>query len=264
MLQLPLFETPIDWELPDLSELPSWDNAARVCIDAETHDEHLTKMGIGVRRGGYTVGWSITLEDSHGVVGPSFYLPFRHGGGDNLPIEKALGYLAQEAKKFEGEVVGAALDYDLDYATEDGILFPQVKYFRDIQIADPLIYELHNSYSLANIGDRVGVKGKDEESIIQALKDYDIYDKRSKNAWKKNLWKLPAKHAAAYAIRDTQSPLEILKIQEEDIEKQQLREAFDQESELLPILVKIRRRGVRIDFDKWFLYLLFHGISKAL
>jgi len=250
MLQLPLFEPPTDWRLPDLSNLPSWAGAGRVCIDAETHDEKLTTMGIGVRRGAYTVGWSFTLEDKQGILGPSFYLPFRHGGGDNLPIEQALGYLAQEAKRFTGEVVGASLDYDLDYATEDGILFPNVKYFRDIQIADPLIYELQQSFSLANIGKRVGIEAKDETALINACKEYGIYDKKTKNAWKKHIWKLPARHAAAYAMRDSQSPLEILRIQEKDIEEQGLREAFDQESELLPILVKIRRRGVRIDFDK--------------
>ena len=54
----------------------------------------------------------------------------------------------------------------------------------------------------------------------------------------------------AYAERDVTSPLEILRKQEEIIKAQCLEEIWDLETDVLPVLVRMRRRGVRVNFDK--------------
>jgi len=238
-LQLGFFMPEADWSPPSLSDLPSWKGAKRIAIDAETRDPSIgNKLGGGAIRDGYTVGWAFAIDG-----GPKHYVPFRHEGGDNLPVEGALGYFREQIKHFDGEYVGANLAYDVDYGYSDGFEWHEDAKFRDIQIAAPLIYELHRSYSLANIGQRYGIEAKDESTLMEAAKAHGLDPK-------KGLWRLPARYVGKYGEGDVASPLEILRLQEQVIDQEGLRDIWDLETRTLPVLVRMRRRGVRIDFDK--------------
>lgn len=227
-----------NWTLPDLSSLPSWKGAKRVAIDAETRDVDLPLLGPGTMRDGYTVGWGFAIEG-----GPKHYLPFRHESGDNLPEEAVLRYLRDQLKNFEGEIVGANLAYDYDYGLNDGFQFNPNAKLRDVQIAAPLINELEFSYSLAKIGERLGIQAKDETLLLEAARALSLDPKQG-------LWRLPGRFVGEYAEKDVDSPLEIFRLQQDIITQQGLQQIFDVESDLLPVLVKMRRRGVRIDTDK--------------
>lgn len=240
-IQAPLFTTvSSSWRPPDLSSLPSWADAKRVAIDCETRDPDLRELGPGAgrRANSYITGISFAIED-----GPGGYLPIRHDGGDNLPVEAVLRYLRDQARAFRGDIVGANLPYDLDFLAGDGIEYKSARFFRDIQIADPLINELHDRYSMQAIAERWGFPGKQEDVLKAAAVDYGINPK-------KDMWMLPARFVGAYAEEDTRLPLAILRRQEREIEEQDLWKVYDLESRLLPVLVKLRRRGVRIDFDQ--------------
>ncbi len=208
-----------------------------MALDTETYDPYLKKLGISARRGGYIVGVSFAIED-----GPCHYLPIRHQGGDNLPEDAVLGYLQEQARNFRGEIVGANLPYDLDYLLNDGIKFTP-KYFRDIQIADPLIYELHQSYSMQSISERYGLPGKDETILVQAARNNNVDPKGG-------LWKLPARYVGEYAEQDARLPLAILRKQERRIDDEDLWDIYNLESEVLPVLLEFSRRGVRINVEK--------------
>lgn len=240
-MQLPLdiFRPSSDWTPPDLSSLPSWKGVKRIGLDTETKDPDLTKLGPGVRRSGsHIIGVSFAFED-----GPSFYLPIRQEGGGNLDTEMALSYLRDNAKSFSGTLGGMNLGYDLDFLAEDGVSFPEVEWFRDISIADPLIYELHRSYSMAAIAARWGFEGKDEVLLREAAVAFNI-DPKSQ------MYLLHSKYVGPYATQDAVLPLEILRKQEREIEAQELQQIYDLESKLLPLLVRMRRHGVRIDQNK--------------
>lgn len=238
-LQLGFFTPEARWKPPSLSDLPSWKGAKRIAIDAETRDPSIgNKLGPGDIRDGYSVGWAFAIEG-----GPKHYLPIRHEGGDNLPVNAVLAYLREQIRDFEGEFVGANLSYDLGYGYNDGFEWNPNARFRDIQIADPLIYELHMSYSLANIGKRHGIEAKDESMLLDAARSYGLDPK-------KGLWRLPGRYVGEYAEQDVTSPLEILRAQEKVIDEKDLRSIWDLESDVLPALVRMRRRGVRIDFDR--------------
>ena len=242
MYQSPLFTT-VDsaWKPPALSSLPSWADAKRIAVDCETRDPELRTLGPGVGRrpNSYLTGVSFAIED-----GPKFYLPMRHQGGDNLPTHVVVGYLRAQAKNFRGDVVGANLQYDLDaLATGDSIHFPQAQAFRDVQVADALINELHDRYSLDAILGRWGLEGKNEEMLRRAATDYGVDPK-------KDMWRLPARFVGAYAEDDAAKPLKLLRLQERGITEQELWEVYNLESRLLPVLAKLRRKGVRIDQDK--------------
>ena len=225
------------WQPPDMSQLVQWGSAKRVGIDVETRDDQLKDLGIGVRRGGYVVGISLSIED-----GPTYYLPIRHQLGGNLPEDAVLRYMRDNAAMFKGSYVGANLSYDLDYLWQEGIYSPDAKYL-DVQVADPLLGELELSYSLANIAGRYGLPGKDETQLEAAAKAFGVHPKSG-------LWKLPAEYVGPYAEQDTKLPLQLMRRMERRLSDEGLDDVWELECQVLPVLVKMRRRGVRIDFER--------------
>lgn len=236
----PLFHTvESNWRPPKMADLPDWSLAKRVAIDCETRDPDLKKTGPGGGRTpeSYITGVSFAIED-----GPKHYLPIRHEGGDNLPVEEVLRYLAYQGTCFKGDIVGANLSYDIDFLAADDVRFTKARYFRDIQVADPLIYELHASYSMAKIAQRWDCQGKNEDMLRRAAQDYGVNPKSG-------MWRLPARFVGEYAEQDSTLPLDILRKQEREIDRQELWDIYNLESRLLPLLVKLRRRGVRVDTE---------------
>lgn len=223
-----------EWKPTPVSQLPSWDGAARVSIDLETHDPLLSTLGPGVRRGAYVCGIAFHIED-----GPAHYLPIRHSE-DNLPEEHVWAYLKDQSDKFRGLVVGANLQYDLDFLWEKGLLFPRIKGYRDIQVAEPLLDELQDSYRLDAIAQRYEMPGKDVAVLNEAILAYGVSKKDGMRA-------IPGRFAAPYAIQDVRLPTAILRRQERRLEEQDLGRVWDLECRLLPALLRMKRRGVLID-----------------
>lgn len=232
-----MFAPKSSWEQPNMNDLPNWNGAKRIAIDVETCDPNLKTTGPSIRTGGFIAGIAFAIED-----GPATYLPIRHKGGDNLDEVQVLNYMRDQMKGFGGDVVGANLSYDLDYLWEEDLYFANDAKYRDIQIADPLIDELHLSYSLQNIARRWGFAGKNERLLREAANIYDVDPKSG-------MWKLPARYVGEYAIGDVTLPLRVLRRQERELDKHDLWKIWDLESAVLPVLVKYRRRGVRIDTD---------------
>jgi len=237
-VQEPLFARKAEWRPTPVVDLPDWPTDGRVAVDCETCDPQLRKMGPGVRRDGFIAGTAFAIDG-----GPTYYLPTRHLLGDNLPLEEVQRYLRAQAARFRGDLCGANLPYDLDYLAEDGVAFGGEVRHRDVQVSAPLLYELHSNYSLESIAQRAGLAGKDETLLVAAARDRGLDPKAE-------LWKLPARFVGAYAEQDTRLPLEILRLHEPEIDRQGLRRVYDLESAVLPVLLKMRRRGVRIDFDQ--------------
>jgi len=237
-IQSPLFAPPIEWEATPVSELPSWDGVQRICLDVECRDDDLYALGPGVRRGGYVCGVAFAIED-----GPSHYLPIRHEGGGNLSEEAVWQYLQDQAAKFTGEVVFNYGPYDLDYLWENKVEFKRARKHRDVQVAEPLLDELQKNYGLDAICARRGMDGKDEHEL-----------RAHADAWgvdpKAHLWRLHAGAVGAYACRDVRAPLVLLRQQEKEIDEQNLRATYDLESDVTLALVRMTRRGLRVDLDE--------------
>lgn len=255
MVQLPLFAPVSHWQPPKVSELPSWVGARRVAVDIETRDPELKKTGIGVRRNGYITGVSFAIQwgdetDKALQQAPAYYLPVRHEGGDNLDPAHVWAYLRDQAAQFRGDIVGANLQYDLDYLAEMGVEFTP-RFFRDVQLAEPLLDELRMSYSLDNIATYNSMEGKDQLHLEAAARMFKVDPKSG-------MWKLPARHVGPYAEVDARLPLRIINRQERRIAQEddsdqsgaRLWDLYDLESRCLPVLLAMRRRGVRIDFDQ--------------
>lgn len=239
-LQLPLLPPESKWETPRLADLPAWGDAKRISIDTETRDTYLTEFGPGNigRKNSYMVGISLAIED-----GPSFYLPLRHEGhdaGNMEDLDKTLAWFRHEAKRYAGTIVGMNLGYDLGWLLADQIEFNRQCRIRDVQISEAVLYELHQSYSLQNIALRWGFDGKDESLLREAAASYSVDPKLG-------MWRLPAKFVGPYASMDAELPLQIMRKQERKIAEDGLEQIHELESALLPALVRMRWRGVRVD-----------------
>lgn len=235
------------WTPPNLAQLPSWSEAKRVAVDCEFRDDTLTSLGPGVRRGAYIVGVSFAIEG-----GPRHYLPVAHEAGGNLNKLLVFAYLRAQGREFKGELVGANMQIDLDFLEEQNITFPKVTFKRDVQVAEPLIDELQMLYSVEAITDRRGIEGKDEALLVEAAAKLGI---TKKNKIKANIWRMHSSSVGPYAEQDASLLLPLLRQQEAEIDKpdklgRTMRGIYDLESKLLPVLLKMRRWGVRINFDK--------------
>lgn len=237
-LQAPLWSPELTWKATPVSQLPSWADAKRICVDVECRDDHLYELGPGVRRGGYVCGVAFAIED-----GPAHYLPVRHEGGGNLAADQVWAYLREQSRIFCGEVVFNSAPYDLDYLWENGVEFTKVLAHRDVQVAEPLLDELQKKYGLDAICARRGLPGKDENKLREHAKAWGIDPKTG-------LWRLHAGAVGNYAIGDVRAPLPLLRVQEKEIEEQKLRETYDLESAVTPALVRMTRRGLRVDLDE--------------
>lgn len=237
-LQSPLWEPELSWKATPVSELPSWKEAERICVDVECRDDHLYALGPGVRRGGYVCGVAFAIED-----GPAHYLPIRHEGGGNLSAEHVWSYLQDQAKSFRGEVVFNSAPYDLDYLWENSVEFTNARFHRDVQVAEPLLDELQKKYGLDAICARRGLVGKDESKLREHAKAWGIDPKTG-------LWRLHAGAVGRYAIGDVLAPLPLLRMQEKEIAEQNLQDTYDLESRVTPPCVRMTRRGIRVDLDE--------------
>ena len=239
-MQFPMWKPESSWRPPKVGDLPSWAGVKRVGFDCETKDPFLKQLGPGCRRSdSHMIGFSFAFED-----GPDFYVPLRHEGGDNVEdLDQALAYLRYNAKHYKGILTGANMQYDLDWSSTEDVRFPGVSFFRDVQVADPLICELHQNYTLEAIAARHNMPGKDTELLIDAARHYNVDPKGG-------MWQLPARYVGPYGGMDARLPLKILRRQERIIDEQELQEVFDLECRVLPVLVKMRQRGVRISDER--------------
>jgi len=64
------------------------------------------------------------------------------------------------------------------------------------------------------------------------------------------MYKLPAMYVGNYAEKDAKLTLELFKVLSREIQKQNLQNVFDLETQLFPCLIDMKFKGVRIDTDK--------------
>jgi DNA polymerase I-like protein with 3'-5' exonuclease and polymerase domains len=198
----------------------------------------LQTRGPGAHREGCFIA-GIAVGTEAGFRG---YYPIAHEAGENLPKVKVLAWL-KEQMALPVPKVGAHLLYDLAFLSAVGI--EPVGPFYDIQNAEPLLSETRLSYNLEALSKHyLGIGKIDEE-----LDDYLIQHFGRKNP-KSNIWRAPGDVVAKYAIGDVNHPLEIFKRQKPELEKQDLWDLFVLESKLIPMLLAMRQRGVRVDLDR--------------
>lgn len=215
--------------------LRSFKHLPRIGFDIETFDPDIKAKGPGAHRGeGFVTGAAIAYAPDDAT-----YYPTRHAGRNMADPQRFWGNLREEALEFEGELVGANLQYDLDWMwAEQDIRFPKAK-IRDVQTAEPLLDENRFSYKLELLANEYLGEGKATDNLLELYGPGYI----------ENMHNVDAGHAAEYGERDTTLPWEIIDQQYTGLEDQGLVDLFHLESRLTPLLVQMRQCGVRIDLD---------------
>jgi DNA polymerase I-like protein with 3'-5' exonuclease and polymerase domains len=232
------------WKPP--TNLPSLRAAKLITVDVETKDPKLQEEGPGdIRRDGYVVGVSLAID------GWSAYLPIRHDGGDNMDEKQVIRYL-KDNLKYNNPKLGANLVYDLGWLRTDGIEVNGPKY--DVQIAEPLIDENKPTYRLDALALEYEGVHKDETLMTQAAQAMGIKPDKVKE----NLWRLPARFVGIYGEKDVLLPMAIFKKQQKRLKEQNLWELFLMETELVDLMLAMRRQGVRVDLER------AHKVAKKL
>ena len=233
--QLPLWKPESRWTAPQ--DFPDLSGAKLIAIDCETYDPNLLTNGPGgVRKDGRLIGISVAAN-----TGFRGYFPIGHAGEGNLNRNRVLQW-AKATFETSIDKVGANILYDLEWLRTVGIEVKGNKY--DIQVAEPLIdEERKEGYSLNVLSKRYLGRGKDETLLRAAAQAYNLDPK-------KDMWKLPPHYVGEYAEIDAVNTLEIFKKQLKIIKDNDLDCIFDLETKLIPLILDMRFKGVKIDVDK--------------
>ncbi len=228
-----MFPPRSDWVAPDI--LPDLSSASRIAVDLETKDPNLRVSGPGWATGsGHVTGIAIATD------GWSGYLPIRHEGGGNLDAGFVFRWLNKSLSTNCDKIFHNAL-YDVGWLRREGITLNGK--IQDTVIAAPLIDENRRQYSLNSLGLDYCKEIKDETLLTEAAKSYGVDPKAE-------MYKLPAKFVGEYAEQDAVLTLKLWDKLKKLLETQKLEPIYELESSLIPLLVEMRWRGVRVDVNK--------------
>ncbi len=241
-MQLPLYETVCTWKPKSPSDWPNWRDAKIASIDLEARDEGLNNdLGPGqFRPDSYVCGIGVGLED-----GTAIYLPVKHAGGGNVENpEAAWRWFTDNLSAFTGIWTGANIGYDLGWTRSRYKIKDQTSAFRDVLHADTLLYELHHQCDLDAVCKRWKVPGKDKAMLLEAAKNHGLKNPAGE------MWKLPGHFVGAYNEADLRGPLALLPRLSDALVKANTWDLYLLEQKIIPILVKMRERGMPVDVKK--------------
>lgn len=220
---------------PDLSK------SKLISFDIETKDPELTTKGTGVyRKDGYILG--VSLSNGEGF---SEYYNLGHPGCRVEVKNKNLNYL-REVLGIDCPKLTTNGRYDLDWLV-NGYGFHIPGPFYDILTAEPLLDEYaRGKYNLDSIAKKYLGKTKENDKLLEFCAQNNLTT-TAKKGGREHLWRMPYEAARDYAIADVDLPLQIWRFQKHLLEEQGLWEVFMVETELFPLLLQMRKTGVRLD-----------------
>ena len=232
-LQLNLLTQKSEWlppqELPDLSE------AKTIAIDVETKDPEIKTYGPGWAVGnGHIVGYAIATDFWKG------YVPIRHLGGGNLDERIVNNWLKKVFESPADKIMHNA-QYDAGWIRQMG--FKLNGRLIDTMLIASLLDENRFSYSLNALAFDYLNKTKSEKGLVEAARDFGVDPKAE-------MWKLPAMYVGPYAEADAELTLELWNFFNFELNKQDLWQIVNLELELLPCLIDMTWRGVRVDQNR--------------
>jgi DNA polymerase I-like protein with 3'-5' exonuclease and polymerase domains len=137
--------------------------------------------------------------------------------------------------------------FDIHFLREWGVNVPMDK-VNDTMIRAALINEHRFKYDLDSLGADYLGSGKNDHIYTELAAMFGGNTTRA--AQMKNLHKAPVQLVEPYAKRDTRLTLDLWHVQESEIKSQELERVQKLEMDLLPVLVDMERRGVKVDIDK--------------
>lgn len=229
-----------------------------VALDLETRDPDLKELGPGwayhqpADKTGYPVGYALSWRSEATGQIINKYFPVRHEGGGNMEFAEVRKILGPVLADKRIRKVGANMGYDYGWTLWDG--FDLQGPIDDVQIDAPLLDDNRMSFSLNNLGkDYLGIS-KSEDGLFKAAAELGIKDVKA------NLWRLPAGMVQEYAEGDTELTLLLHEHFKPMIIEEDLWRVKEVETRLIPLLYKMRKRGVPVDLER--AHLIHEMLSK--
>jgi len=223
-----------DWNIPP--EYPDLTVYKQISIDLETCDPNLMTLGPGwSRNDGHIAGIAVAAGDYYG------YFPIQHENGHNLDHRMTMKWLKKQMETPHIDKIMHNATYDAGWLRSVGI---EVQgRIIDTMIAAALIDENRFSYSLNNLGRDYLGETKSERLLRAAAAEWGIDPKA-------DMHKLPPKYVGAYAEQDAVLTLKLWERFKTEISRQELSHIFDLETSLIPVMLDMREKGVRVDLNK--------------
>ena len=232
-LQMAMFTPKSEWVPPH--ELPDIFDAKTIAIDVETKDPNLKTKGPGWPTGdGEVVGYAVAVDGWKG------YIPIRHGGGGNID-ERIVNNWMKKVCESPAEKIMHNAQYDAGWLRRMG--FKVNGRIVDTMVIASLLDENRFSYSLNALAFDYLSKTKSEKNLTEAARDFGVDPKAE-------LWKLPSMHVGPYAEVDAELTLELWNFFKPLITKEDLWSVVDLELDVLPVLIDMTWKGVRIDMNR--------------
>ncbi len=232
-LQMAMFAPKSEWIPP--MELPDITTAKKIAIDVETRDPDIKTNGPGWATGnGEVVGYAVAVD------GWSGYIPIRHLGGGNLD-EKIVNKWLKKVFECPADKIMHNAQYDAGWIKRMG--FDLKGRIIDTMLIASLLDENRFSYSLNALSYDLLGKTKSEKGLVEAARSFGVDPKAE-------MWKLPAMHVGAYGEADAELALELWNYFSIQLGKEDLWNIVNLELDLLPCLIEMTWRGVRVDQDR--------------
>ena len=232
MIQPLLFKAKSEWCAP--TEFPDLSQYEEIAIDFETKDPDLIKKGsCSTRGGGDVVGIAVAVKDWCG------YYPIAHEGGGNLNRKKVLKWFTDVLKTPAKKIFHNAM-YDVLWIKRLGLTIHGT--IIDTMVVTALVNENRFRFDLNSVAKEYTGIGKNESALQEAAKEWGIDPKAE-------MYKLPSLFVGEYAERDAEVTLALWKELEKEINSQNLHSILELETGVLPCLVEMKWRGVRVNED---------------
>ena len=209
---------------------------SEIAIDLETKDDGITEgKGAGwATNSGRVIGFAVAVEGWQG------YFPYGHAGGGNMIEEQVIKYM-KDVCALPARKIFHNAQYDVGWLQSMGIQINGE--IVDTMIAAAIIDENRYSYNLNSLSKDYLGELKAETDLQEAAKDHGVDAKAE-------MWKLPSEYVGFYAEQDARLTLLLWQRFKVEIQSQSLQTVWDLEKRLLPILIKMRQKGVRVNLQK--------------
>ena len=176
-----------------------------------------------------------TMEDDE-----SFYFPFRHQQGDNLPFGCLAKLMAVVSQSTE-ELLGYNLKFDLRFLENDGLVVDRIAKLVDVIV----MVRLTEPSTVTELGLTPTIK----RHYGTEAANYDIDTKKvlKSNKWSKDFSMAPATLLGPYCELDVVWTYKIYKDCHKKIQKSGQEDIFELECKLTRVLYDMECRGVAVD-----------------
>lgn len=237
-------QTPFGFMMPEVTwtvptELPDLRGRGALAIDTEDRDDGLA-LGRGpgwVYNAGFICGVAIATEDR------AVYAPIRHPDTANLDEDAVRRWTADHMASTTDRVWYQNAPFDLGWFGAQWGLRPPDRVHDTMAAAYTLAEDLP-AMNLDAICRWQGLPGKDETILRLAADAMGLDPKR-------DMWRIPARYVGTYAETDAVRTLALgEKLYAQIAAEPDLLAAYELEADLIPMVLEMRRRGIRIDTDE--------------